>query len=182
MASLPTDFIIAAARAYRDLPPFEQGSDFGRGFLTGQGETAYHLAEVVGGEEMAFFVGNVSTLVAAVAERDLDAYRLANPHAVEVPGDTEFDPYFPASVPRTAPSQTPPGSVTVSAGTPTIKTVVGSLNDGDVFSLDGGATWYVLGFVMFGTVSVWAGPRRDEDAPLISLNAEREDTVLVVAR
>lgn len=180
MASLSTDFIIATARAYRDLPEDEHGSDYGHGFLAGQAETAYHLAERLGEEEMAFFVGNVAELIAAVAARDLDAYRRANPHAVEVPGDNEFHPHFPATVPLAAPSSARTGTVTVTADTPTIETIVESLNDGDVFSLDGGQTWYVCGFVMFGTVSVWASERRDDNAPLLSIYAERDDPVLVV--
>lgn len=182
MASVPTDFIIAAARAYRDLPSDEHGSAFERGFINGQAETAYYLAERTEGEEMAFFVGNVATLIAAVADRDLGAYRATNPHTVEIPGADEYDPHFPASVPRAVVAPQRLGEVHVEPGTHTIATIVGSLNDGDVFSIDNGKTWYVCGFVMFGTVSVWASERRDDDAPLVSIYAAREDKALVVAR
>jgi hypothetical protein len=182
MASLPTDFIIAAARAYRDLPEDEQGSEYGRGFLDGQAETASHLAEPLGSEEMAFFVANAAELIRSVAERDLDAYRRANPHAVEIPGDMEVEPYFPLSIPPVPRTPRQSGTETVTAGTPTIATILSSLHDGDVFSLDDGTTWHCFAVLGFGTVSVYSGPRRDADAPCIRIDAERDQKVLVRAR
>ena len=42
---------------------------------------------------------------------------------------------------------------------------VADLRDGDVFSADQGQTWHTCAVAGFGTVSVYADLRRDEDAP-----------------
>lgn len=77
-------------------------------------------------------------------------------------GDTDYD----ASV-------TPPWTVTTRK--------VDDLSDGDLFSVDEGATWHLCGYVMFGTVSVYNGPGRDDDATFYHVEAKREQTCLVMA-
>ncbi len=59
---------------------------------------------------------------------------------------------------------------------------VGELVDRDKFSVDGGKTWYVCAVVLFGTVSVYCGRRRDQDADTIRLDADREAACLVAVR
>lgn len=57
--------------------------------------------------------------------------------------------------------------------------VVSALVDGDVFSVDGGETWYVFAVHGFGTVLVYIGPRRDEDAPGVRVDADDDDACLI---
>jgi len=59
---------------------------------------------------------------------------------------------------------------------------VDELADRDVFSVDGGTTWYVCAVVLFGSVAVYLGDRRDDDAPTIRLDAERDAACLMSVR
>lgn len=56
---------------------------------------------------------------------------------------------------------------------------VEALNDGDVFSLDGGSTWYTCAVVLFGTVSVYTDGCRTDDAELVRIEAERDQECMV---
>ena len=56
---------------------------------------------------------------------------------------------------------------------------VNDLNDGDVFSLDGGMTWYVCAVVLFGNVAVYATTQRGDESPTVRIDAEREAPVIV---
>lgn len=58
---------------------------------------------------------------------------------------------------------------------------VKDLQDGEVFTLDGGDTWHVCAVVGFGTVSVYTDARRDDDALLVRVNAPREQWVFVAS-
>lgn len=55
---------------------------------------------------------------------------------------------------------------------------VNDLAHGDLFSLDGGQTWYIAAEVLFGAVAVYAGERRDEGAPTTRVSADRDAEVL----
>jgi hypothetical protein len=55
---------------------------------------------------------------------------------------------------------------------------VAELADGDQFSLDGGTTWYVCAVVLFGTVSVYTGHRRDDQAPTLRVPADPDQNCL----
>ena len=57
--------------------------------------------------------------------------------------------------------------------------MVADLADGEEFSLDGGQTWHTCAVVLFGTVSVYIDDRRDDEAPLVRINAERDQSVMV---
>jgi len=59
---------------------------------------------------------------------------------------------------------------------------VQELVDRNTFSVDGGQTWYVCAVVLFGSVAVYVGGRRDDDAPTIRLDAERDAACLVAVR
>jgi hypothetical protein len=54
---------------------------------------------------------------------------------------------------------------------------VRDLEDGDLFSLDGGQTWHIAWGVQFGTVSVWANYT---GAPLVRIPAEEDQEVVIL--
>jgi hypothetical protein len=56
---------------------------------------------------------------------------------------------------------------------------VEDLKDGDVFSLDGGKTWHICAVVLFGSVAVYCSRRRDEHAPTVRVDADRDLPVII---
>jgi hypothetical protein len=60
---------------------------------------------------------------------------------------------------------------------PTTTSTVADLRDGDVFSLDNGATWHVCAVVLFGNVAVYADARRGPDAPTVRVDGEPDAEV-----
>lgn len=61
-----------------------------------------------------------------------------------------------------------------------VASVVDNLVDEDVFSVDGGTTWYVCAVVLFGVVAVYATPGRGDDADTIRVEADRDDACLLM--
>ncbi len=57
--------------------------------------------------------------------------------------------------------------------------VVKELADGEVFSVDGGKTWYVFAVHGFDTLSVYYDERRDQDADTVRVDADEDDACLV---
>ncbi|QWF85770.1 hypothetical protein [Amycolatopsis sp. CA-230715] len=66
-----------------------------------------------------------------------------------------------------------------SSDLPLLSSTVDKLTDGDVFSLDDGATWHTCALTGFGTVSVYTGLRRDEEAPTRRIPAHSHQRCLV---
>ncbi len=63
------------------------------------------------------------------------------------------------------------------------ESTVATLEDEDVFSVDGGRTWYVCCLVMFDTVAVYVTDDRDPDeAPTIRVDADEDAACLVWRR
>jgi hypothetical protein len=60
-----------------------------------------------------------------------------------------------------------------------LSVLVASLEDGDVFSTDGGRTWHTCAVVLFGNVAVYATDQRGDDAPTVRIDAPRHARVLV---
>lgn len=56
---------------------------------------------------------------------------------------------------------------------------VEDLRDGDFFSLDNGRTWHTCAVVLFGSVAVYTGARRDDDAPTVRVDADRDQLCTV---
>ncbi len=61
----------------------------------------------------------------------------------------------------------------------TITQPVGQLQDGDVFSMDGGTSWHTCCVVLFGSVAVYTSARRDGCAPTVRVDAEQSVLALV---
>jgi len=61
-----------------------------------------------------------------------------------------------------------------------VPSVVENLTDGDLFSVDGGFTWHVCALVLYGNVAVYVTPRRDEDAPTLRVDADRDAPCLIL--
>lgn len=58
--------------------------------------------------------------------------------------------------------------------------LVGQLDDGDEFTLDGGQTWHVCGVVLYGTVSVYTGEHDQDGEPLlVRIDADADQRCLV---
>lgn len=59
------------------------------------------------------------------------------------------------------------------------ETTVDQLDDGSVFSVDGGHTWHVCAVVLYGSIAVYVGDQRGADAPTIRIDVERSGRCLV---
>lgn len=56
---------------------------------------------------------------------------------------------------------------------------VSELRDGDEFSLDSGRTWFTCCIPLFGSVAVYVSDRRDDEAPIIRIDAAEDDLAIV---
>lgn len=56
---------------------------------------------------------------------------------------------------------------------------VDTLNDGDLFTLDGGDTWWVCCTVLFGNIAVYLSEDRHPDAPTGRIDGARDAECLV---
>lgn len=61
-----------------------------------------------------------------------------------------------------------------------VPNVVSNLNDGDVFSVDGGCTWFVCYQAWLQVVSIYSTPRRDDDAPTVRVEADGDTPCLTM--
>jgi hypothetical protein len=58
--------------------------------------------------------------------------------------------------------------------------LVDNLVEGDVFSVDGGYTWYVCAVLLFGAVAVYTTLQRDDESPTIRIDADRDAPCLLL--
>lgn len=62
-----------------------------------------------------------------------------------------------------------------------VPNVVSNLNDGDLFSVDGGHTWFVCYIAWGQVVSVYTTPRRDDAAPTVRIEADGDTPCLTMS-